>query len=287
MINGFGAVAKAIDEGRYWLSYLYKPTAPAPGTTGFFIDCNQSSGIPKYNAFAGSALTATVLTGSGNAGIYTGPDYAGRTKHLQSWNFLSYGTNGAPSHAFLLDYLMFYPLIDGDDTAEQTLDNTNTLTRYSSGEGVRIILVSTAPMTLSALCTITYTNSEGVSGRAVTFAVGAGLNIGVSLSTAGTSGAAGTETPFVPLASGDHGVRSIESIQLAAATGGIICAILVKPIADIMSYEVQSSTEKIYGIDNQNLPEIKQGAYLNLLIKRGNGSTNTTAVRSDFVFVNT
>ena len=46
-------------------------------------------------------------------------------------------TNGSPDHVHLLDYLMFYPLIDLDDDVEQVMDNTVTLPRYDDGAGVR------------------------------------------------------------------------------------------------------------------------------------------------------
>lgn len=246
---------------------------------------NQSSGIPKYNAFAGGALEATSLVGAGNAGIFTGPVLSGSTKHLLRWQIRCSGTNSAPMRVLLSDYLLFYALIDADSTDQQDMINAVTLPRYETGDGVRIVLIATAPMTATANCTITYTNSEGVSGRSVSFDVIPAAAIGVCATGAGTGGAVGAVTPFVNLADGDRGVRSIDTITFAAAAGGFICACLVKPIAEISISEINVPAEKMFGFETQMLPEIKEGAYLNFMAQR-NGTTATANVTSELIFIN-
>ena len=287
-IKAFGDLAKAIhDEGKFHYQYVYKTALPTPATAGYFIDANQSSGIPVYNAFAGSATTFTALTGSRNQGIYVGPEpAAGEKKRLLRWQMLTTtSSNGPPSYFYLCDYLGFYPLIDADSTDLQEMDNSTTLTRYTDGDGVRIVLVASAPMTATASCTLVYTNQAGVTGRSVTFNVIPALNIGVcATGTAPSLGGAGQATPFVILADGDTGVRAIESITFAAAAGGFICACLVKPLANISYYEASVPAEKMFGFEHQHLPTIESGAYLNFLIQRG--ATAATDLRSELIFIN-
>jgi len=285
--SGFNKYGLAFDEGKVHYQYVTKTATPATGTAGFFADMNQTSGQPKYNAFTGTQFAFTPLTGEGNGGVYPGNFVTGSTKHLIRWQVLN--ANSAantipPDHIILCDYLGFYSFIDGDDTDTQPMDNTLSLTRYTDGVGVRVVVITQAPMASIALVTMSYTNQAGTAGRSVTFTVSIGPAIGVAVVTQGTIGGAGQANPFVPLAAGDTGVRSIESVTFASASGGFMCFALVKPLASMMCYEGSVTTEKVYGIDIQNPPEIKEGAYLNFLIQRS--GTLAGSLRSELIFIN-
>lgn len=284
--QSFARIGKAFDDGKFHYQYVTKATLPSPSATNFFVDLNQTSGQPKYNAFAGSSLAFTPLVGSGNAGVYPGPFITGSTKHLARWQTININTttSAPPDYVHLCDYLGFYPLIDCDETSQQDFDNTLTLPRYEDGEGVRIVLITQAPMTITAPLTINYVNTLG-NQRSSTHNVSAGAAIGVCVTSSGTTGASGAATPFFPLAGGCSGVKYIESVSFGSGAGGFICAALVKPLATIMNYESSIPTEKNFGFETQNLPEIKDGAYLNFLIHR---STQVAgSFRSELVFINT
>jgi hypothetical protein len=282
--QSFAAIGRQAAQDTHW-QYVYKPTTPNPGTVGFCVDLNQSSGIPKYNPFPGSALTATPLEGLGNLGIFPGSFISGRSKHLLRWQISQQVVaNGPPDYVHLLDYLLFYPLIDTDTLEIQSMDNTLTLPRYETGEGVQIALIIQSPLSTSSPITITYTNSDGVSGRSSTFNLILGTTIGVCATGSGPLGGASEATPFFPLALGDKGVRSIESAQMSGGAGGFIVAVLVKPLADIAIMESNVTTEKQFGMFGQNPPEIMPGACLNFLVQRG-GSVAGNYV-SELLFVN-
>ncbi len=278
-IRKFSDIGQAAEtDGAYWYSYVTKTALPSPVVSGVIIDFNQSTGTPKYNPFAGSELTATTLTGSGNGGIYTGPDIPGRVKHLVRMNASARaggsGNSTPPNIIWLNDYLMFYPLIDGDETGLQTMVNTQTLPRYTTGEGVRIVLIASSPLAATSSITVTYTNAEGVTGRTVTTNLYIAPSLGVCCTTAGTTGAVSTVTPFLPLGDGCTGVRSIESVQLSAAAGGFIVAALVKPITQLSILEDNVPSEINFGFDRQGFPVIQPGAYLNMMTMRGNTAAN-------------
>lgn len=283
-INSFAAIGKAASRSIHW-QYIHKPSTPVPGTAGFIVDLNQSSGIPKYNPFAGSELTATPLIGSGNNGIYAGNFEPGKSKYLLRWQMTELtAANGPPDYCYLCDYLLFYTLIDCDNADQQDTDNTLPLPRYASGEGVRIVLVATSPLVTSVPMTILYTNSEGVSGRSVTFNIIPAAAIGVCATGTGTAGGAGQVSPFVPLADGDSGVKQIDSIIMGGSGGGFVCACLIKPLAMLPIYETNVPAEKNFGFESQAFPEIMEGAYLNLLIQRG--ATAAGNYRGEMLFIN-
>lgn len=286
-LNGFNKIGKAIaDEGKFHYQYVTKTTQPTPGTAGFFVDLNQTGGIPKYNAFAGSQLALTPLTGSGNNGVYPGNFITGSTKHLLRWQVLNTNTSAntvPPDHIILNDYLAFYPLVDCDDVDLQVCDNTQSLTRYEDGVGVRIVLIVQAPMTATAPITITYTNSDDVQTSATANLI-PGASIGVCATGTGSAGGAGQATPYFPLAAGCRGVKRIDSIQLSSGAGGFVCAALVKPIATLQCLESGVPVEKVFGIENQMLPEIKDGAYLNFMILRVGNAAGS--LRSELIFIN-
>lgn len=285
MFKGFSNIGKAAADGKLHYQYVTKTALPVIPAIGNFVDANQSSGLPVYNAFAGTAAAFTPLIGQRNQGINIGNFLPDSTKHLLRLQLLNLGTS-VPNVVYLSDYLGFYSLIDGDDADIQFMDNSQTLPRYTDGVGVRAIFITSAPMVATASVTVTYTNSNGVSGRQVTFNVIAGAVIGQVVNTSGTDGAAATNTPFMPLSEGDLGIRSIEEVQFASGAGGFICIALVKPIANSVILEVGVPSEKNFGINNQMLPEIKEGAYLNFAVSGHSGTNGTTNIRAELIFIN-
>lgn len=273
--NNLLDVATAVAEtGNEWQSFFWKTGGPNPGA-GRWLDTSVGAGIPIYNPYAGSALEATPMIGAGNRGIYTGPEpSAGQTKHLFAMQAGTAGT-GVPLYLLLADYLMFYPLVDGDSTDTQDLDNTATLPRSVSGEGVRCMAVVAAPMVQSGVVTMTYTNSDGVANRTSKFGLPASGTIGTLATSSSNAGVIGAVSPFAPLASGDKGIRSIESIVMDTAPGGLLNFVLVKPIAHQQVREINTQAEKFLFRESATLPKIESGAYLSFLANNGASATYT------------
>lgn len=269
--------ATAFEDGARWESFFNKTGGPASFGAGRWGDMSMGAGIPKYNAYIGSQATATPLIGAGNDGIYCGPTpSAGQTKHLTDIFIQSTSTTLHPAEFVLCDYLLAYPLMDGDDTAEQLMDNTLTLPRYTTGEGVQCMIVCTTPMVGNSNVTVTYTNSDGVSGRTSTSRLIASTVVGCIVSSSNTSGAAGSVGPFIPLASGDKGIRSIQSITVETGSGGFFAVVLVKPLANISLLESRTAHEiDLPAMRGWNMPQIQNGAYLNFIY---NPAQNGTAV---------
>jgi len=134
-------------------------------------------------------------------------------------------TYGAAS-MMVVDLLNVNGGLNATLTTPQTTNlPTVALTRYTSGEGVMAgIVIYTIVGGTATTVTISYTNSAGVSGRtstATTIGGGSYRELGVLLP--------------IPLQAGDTGVRSIESVTLAATTGtaGNFGVCLFKPLSMI------------------------------------------------------
>lgn len=270
--------AAADDAGRVWVSSFRKTVASAATTANAWIDYTYSPGSPAANFYASSPLVAAVV--EGDKGIYTGGSVSPGTKHLKSLTLMSAAasvtstTNGRQRVA-LCDYLLYYPFLDTDAIGEeQVLDNTIALPRYASAGGQVIAVAQSAASTVGQF-TFSYTNQDGVAGRVsqnnFTFAVAGGGQL-VSASGSGAS-----FNPFCLLQAGDSAVRSIESVTMSAAGGGLMCLVIVKPL--LMSTVTQESRRTTSGnlesygacdellsvIHQAGAPRIVDGAVIGLL----------------------
>ena len=261
--RGVKPLADALIDGWNYDSFFTKTSSPAPLATDRWADLSMGAGTPKYNAYVGVQYESTPLFGAGNFGIYSGGNVAPKTKHIKEIALGSGASNFAPAVFELCDYLLFYPLIDCDSTDLQGLDNVATLPRYTSGEGVEVMIVCTTPQTAVATITINYINSQGAA-KTTTRILDA-QNVG-SIQARGQSGGS-QGSPFVALAEGDTGVRSIESVQLNTGAGGFVSLVLVRPLVPITLREQSTFTEIDYLFMRPCLRQVYDGAYLNFIYK--------------------
>lgn len=151
----------------------------------------------------------------------------------------------------LYDRLVHTSGLSGTSVVSQTV-NTAALTRYTDGVGVEAWVeiytpIGATPRTL----TMTYTNSEGTSGRT-----------GTLLTTANP--VAGRMYQF-SLQAGDTGVRSVESVILSGTSGtvGDFGITLVKRIAELSS--VVSPVYASKDAFDLGLPTIEDNACLTFI----------------------
>jgi hypothetical protein len=135
----------------------------------------------------------------------------------------------------LVDMLNISGGLSGTVTTPQTTNlPTAPLTRFTSGEGVMagLCIFNNVGGTATTV-TVSYTNQAGTPGR-----ISAATVIGVNAA----SNAAGRMIP-IPLEAGDTGVRSVESVTLAGATGtaGNFGVCLFKPLAMLAMNDFQGA----------------------------------------------
>jgi hypothetical protein len=252
------------EEGRVIYSTFRKVSSIA-STSGYWVDLSMTTGSPTPNFYIGGEREATVPTDWYKKGIWHSGNVSPAKKYLHKMALLGTTAVFSPAPFILCDYLMYYPLIDMDSTDEQLLTNTTaTLPRYTSGEGVRAFLVATNPYVGGATFQMSYTNSDGISGRVSRITL---TNTSTYIGTIVNSHTAGLSNfgTFIELQAGDRGIRSVESITFFAPNGGLACLVLVRPIANITTRELTAWAEYDFLKDKPSFPRIYDGAYLNLL----------------------
>lgn len=234
---------------------------PSQATTAFWwADLSMASGNPLPNYYASTPLEAAVLDGM--RGIFHGDDTGG--KYLTEW-MLATPTAGMVGPYRLLDYVLYYPFIDGDDTDVQTMDNTVTLPRYETGDGVMAMYVAVAPTTGGGTFTFNYIDQNGDPQTSPT-QVCSTSSAGISSLITSQPAVAASGPPWLTLAEGSTGIRSITSVTNLVANGGLGTIVLVKPLAEIAVREINTPIERTFFREKQPIPRIEDGAYLGMIM---------------------
>lgn len=251
-------------------------------TLGGSFDLSCIGALPIANAWAGTALAWTTCTESaGNGTQIFGMPHGGNvstdTKHLMNMNAWSTAATGVPGTLTLVDMQGYYPGISNNTTSAQTLTGTPTL-RYTNGEGIRAYMVQTATAGATAQnFNMSYTNQAGTASRTMpaTVACTASSVVG-RINHSGV--AANNYGPFLPLASGDYGIRSVQTVTMSVANTGTFALVLAKPLASITLSVVGLMTEKDLLNQIPSMPVIKDGACLTWIWNAG----AATAVATTF-----
>lgn len=260
-------------DGRNWLSFFRKVPPSTATITGQWFDYSTASGVPVPNYYASEPLAAAVL--EAEKGIYIPEQntkrFIKKSVLMSAANSVTNTTNQNQS-LMLLDYLLYYPFVDLDAVGEeQILDNTITLPRYQDGNCVQIMVVCQAPTVGGGRFTVKYIDTNDVEQTTSEIFCPAAQPSG-SLATSVTN-AAGI-SPFVPLNINVRGVKSIVSITVTVANGGLAAFVLVKPFQMVYVREESrrptSSPTESYGdaketeqiVQRAGSEEIKAGAFL-------------------------
>lgn len=291
-IQSIDNLINSISAGKTTRFDWNKITGGAAYTAGRWYEMLSLAGSPVATAFPGTALTwvtCTESTGDGtNAfGIPHGGNVSTDLKHLL--NMAAWGTaaTSVPSTLMLVDVQGYYPGINMNSNTSQTLLGTPSL-RYTNGVGLRAFLAVRATTGATAHnLSMSYTNQAGTSGRTLPVTVACTASAIVPhITHSGT--AANNYGPFLPLAQGDTGIQSVQSVQLSAASGtaSTSALVIVKPLAQITIGVAALMTEKDLLNQIPSIPQIKDGACLGWLLGAGaaTAASTTFAGQTEFVW---
>lgn len=266
----------------------------ANGTYRETIVCGATANAPLTISIPGTVTACTidtvavtrdlgftpyVNTGVGReAGIYAGGAVSTDTKHIINVGTWVNAAVGAPSVMMLVDLLGCYPRIVTNSASSQTLNNTLTLPRYTDGAGVQAFFSLNVSNGANAQnMSMVYTNSASVGSRNLGAAV-ANTASAIQSHIFHSGVAAGNFGPFLPLAAGDAGVKSVQSWQFSAASAsaGDGALVLCKPLLSIPITTGFVAAERDLMNQLPSLPQIQDGAVLGIIVFMGAVATSGT-----------
>jgi hypothetical protein len=225
------------------------------------------------------ALAFTPYTDASENGLWHAGNVSSDTKHLINYGAWTNAAVGAPSVLMLVDLLGVYPRIATNSASSQTLNNTQTLPRYTTGAGVRAFYsIDVSNGANAQNFSMVYTNQESTGSRTLG-AVVANTASAVQGHISHSGVAAGNYGPFLPLSSPDTGVKSVQSVQFSAASAsaGLVNLVLCKPIASIPITTGFVAAERDLMNQLPSLPKIEDGACLAFIVFYGAVATSGTA----------
>ena len=296
-IVSFDQITSSIAAGQTHRYVWNKQTGLAAYTAGYWYDTFALAGSPPAGTYPGAALTP-VATGTSTVGWlpYGSAVEPTFNRYLSSVEVHTSVLLGVPSWLMLVDVLMYYPGINMNTNLQQTMlagDSLPSRCANGTNDGTGVMMFLTAAATTGATphafhsTGFTYTNTTPTGGRTIPGTVACTVSAivphivhsGIAINNFG---------PFIPLAAGDVGVKSVEKFQLAQASGSASTSTLVlcRPIAQVplTTQYVSSGRDMIF--NTPILPRIYDGSCLSFLLFAGvavGPSTNFEAVL-DFVW---
>ena len=275
-------IVSEITNGKFRRIDWNKITGASALTAGRWYDFSQFGGTPVANAYAGTALAWTSCNElAGNGTQIFGMQHAGNvspdTKHCMNVSAVSAVATAVPSVLMLADIQGYYPGISMNLATAQTLTGTPTL-RYANGVGVLPFLsVTTATGATAHNVALSYTNQAAVAGRALAQTVACTASaIAAHITHTGT--AANNFGPFLPLAGGDTGVQSAQSVTISAASGaGVAALVFARPLLTLPMTTIGVAAERDLLNQIPSLPRVYDGACLQWLMYAGAATPVTSA----------
>lgn len=267
----------ALSAGQTWRVDWNKITGASAYTAGRWYDFSPLNGTPIANAWTGTALNAQIPTDTTGFGLYHGGNVSASIKHVLNSGAVTAVATGVPGTLMLVDMCLYYPGISMNSAVAQTLVNGSTLTRYTSGAGLRAYLViTTASGATAHNVAMSYTDQGNTAANTLPVTVACTASaIAGHITHSGT--AANNYGPFLPLASGDTGIRSVQTVTISAASGsGVAALVLCKPLMTIPVTTLGVYAERDLLNQLPSLPEVKDGACLTWLYFAGAATAANT-----------
>jgi hypothetical protein len=268
-------VSSVTVDGKFNRYDWNKITGAAAYTAGRWYDLSSLAGNPPANAWTGTALNAQAPNDTSGFGMYHGGNVSTETKHILNVAAMSSAATGVPSILMLVDLCLYYPGLSMNSATAQTLTNTNTLTRYTNGAGLRswVTIQTSSGATAHNLDSTAGTGTEYVNQAGSTKQHPGTVAFTASAITphiAHSGTAANNFGPFLPLAAGDYGVRSYPRFKLSAASGSGTAALCIgKPLATIPLTTTSVMTERDLMNQLPSLPQVQDGACIVPLLYAG------------------
>ena len=251
-------------------------------TAGTWYDLSCGAGNPgsdtAYGGGTNLAFQALSDTSTTSPGIQHGGGVSPETKHIINASAFSAAATSMPAVFMLVDRLGFYPITTVTTTGNQALNNTVPFPagRHTNGQGLRAYVVCSSGAATTAMgagtpnIQITYTDQAGNTGNTTPTVLPAGTTAAPKGSIVHSGTGAGKYGPFLPLAAGDSGIRSVEQFNLSASyVSGVLNLVICRPLLTLPMTTIGVAAERDLLNQVPSLPRIYDGANLAWLMYAG------------------
>lgn len=276
--------------GRFTVGMQLSGTGVAAGTyiTALGTGTGANNG-GTYTVNISQTVTAQTITGTASAnGIKHGGNVSPDVKNLLNASVFSAAVTTAPAVYMLVDVLATYAVSTVTTTGAQNFTGQTAWPRYADGKGVQALVIPSIVMGAGTpTITLGYTNTTPTAGRLTpatpVLPTSTASAIVGSVPYSGTG--AGKVGPFLPLAQGDQGITSVQSINLSAThTSGCLNVLIVKPIVTLPVTTVGVMSERDLVNMLPSMPQIYDGANLQWLMYAGAATPANSAIYGSLDF---
>ena len=274
--------------GRFTVGMYLSGTGVTAGTqiTALGTGTGANNG-GTYTINISQTVTSQTITGTGYPnGMPHGGNVSPSVKNLLNIGAYTSAATSAPATFMLYDMLACYTISSVTTTGAQSFTGQTAWPRYANGVGVRAFLVPTVVMGVgNPTVQLSYTNTASTSGQ-LTPAVPALPTVGTTTPVGQipySGNGIGKFGPFIPLAAGDTGMLSIQSINFSATmTSGNMVLVVCKPLTTLPLTSVSIAGERDLLNQLPSLPVIQDGAVLNWLVYAGAATPVNSAYTGNF-----
>lgn len=262
-------------SGRFTVGMLLSGTGVTAGTyiTALGTGTGANNG-GTYTVNISQTVTSQTITGTAYAnGIPHGGNVSTDTKNILNVSAFTGSTTGAPGVWMLVDQLACYTIL-GPAAATNTLTGQAAWPRYADGKGVQAYLACQQVLGAGApTVQLSYTNTTPTAGRTTPAAPAlptiTTASTQASIPYSGTG--AGKYGPFIPLAAGDQGITSVQSVITAGAsfTSGCLALVICKPLLTLPLTTVGVAGERDLLNQVPSMPIVYDGAVLQWIYMAG------------------
>ena len=227
-----------------------------------------------YNLNFSQTVTSQTIWGiASGSGMPHGGNVSPAVKVLSNASAFSAAATTAPMVYMLYDMLACYTISSVTTTGPQNFTGQAPWPRYANGAGVRAFLVPSIVMGAGTpTVQLSYTNQNGVAGQLTPSAQSLPvINTTAPMGSIPYSGTGlGKYGPFLPMAPGDSGIQSVQSINFSATmTTGCMVLVICRPLALIPVTTVGVAGERDFINMLPSMPTIFDGACLNWMCYAG------------------
>lgn len=294
-IGSYDEAIAAVTASAYKKREIWVSKRMSTGGAAFnWFDMWTVGGASEGGAFGGAARTAVQKSGSTTGAFPLGGNVSPATRYLFYSQLLESGLS--PCDVMLYDRVLTYEAC-GFSGSSQAMTNSVAAQRYiGAGEGglkVMVTVQTATNGTAANISVLTYTDQDGngssamPTSRAVAVltsvsapSVALGARV-IAPADAGASVLWGP--PFLPLAAGDSGVRSVEDYTFSAAPTGTFCVVLCRPLGYLILHSADGRWHPVDAIQQVEAhPVVFDSACLSLLLFTT--TTNTGSIGGNLGF---